>query len=101
MNNNWMQTAREELFYLLYLILKVSTQHLIFKVETVRYGFASFRSYIFQIFHDGGHAFACSVPPNSVAVADLRLMSGDTKALARSQDGSLRTWNLADGKMVR
>ena len=54
-----------------------------------------------QIFHDGGHAFACAVPPNSVPVADLRLMSGDTKALARSQDGSLRTWNLADGKMVR
>ena len=26
-------------------------------------------------------------------------MSGDTKALARSQDGSVHTWNLADGKM--
>ena len=95
-----MQTAREELFYLLYLILKVSTLHLIFKVDTVRYGLL-FSLLRIQIFHDGGHAFACSVPPNSVAVADLRLMSGDTKALARSQDGSLRTWNLADGKMVR
>ena len=37
-----MQTAREELFYLLYLILKVSTLHLIFKVETVRFGLLHF-----------------------------------------------------------
>ena len=58
----------------------------------------------FQIFHDGGHAFTCSVPPSSatsaMAVADMRLMSGDTKVLARSQDGSVHTWNLADGKMA-
>ena len=30
----------------------------------------------------------------------MRLMSGDTKVLARSQDGSVHTWNLADGKMA-